>query len=211
MRAMSLSLWVLTGCVVLRGSGHLVTETRTFPSFSAVDTNNGVVVDLVVDPELEGDVALQVSADDNLMGRLITEVEGDTLVVDVDGSLSTKLGLAVEGDVPSLDGVFANNGSVLTVSNLGGERLTASADNGAVVELSGPVERLTVEAGNGAVLSAEELAVGDAEVDVHDGATASICATGVVTGSVRGGAVLDVSCGGNASGVSVSGGGVLND
>jgi hypothetical protein len=202
---------LLAGCATLRGSGTLATEVRTVPSFTAVEARDGVQVDFLVDPQLQGDVTLEVSTDDNLLDRILTDSSGGTLVIDVEGSLSTKLGLMVTGDVPSLDAVSASDGAVLTVSNLGADTLTASAADGAVVNVSGAATQLKVDARNGAVLNADALTAETAVVDVQDGATASICVTGSVTGSVQDGGVLDVSCGGNASAVQTSDGGVVRD
>jgi len=212
MRQMTLALVALmSGCVMVRGSGDLATEERTVSAFSAVEAHDGTEVDLFVDPQLTGDVTLAVSTDDNLLDALITEVRGGTLWVDVEGSVSTRLGMMVRGDVPPLDSVTGRDGAVLQVDNLSGERLNATASDGAVVRLEGAVGRLVVQAFDGADLEADRLTADTAEVDVRDGAVASICVTGKVTGTVSDGATLDVSCGGNASGVRVSDGGSVKD
>ncbi len=73
------------------------------------------------------------------------------------------------------------------------------------------MSRLAVDASDGAVLGAHWLTADAAEVDLLDGAVAEICVAGSVAGKVSDGAVLGVSCGGNAGGVRVSEGGVVKD
>jgi hypothetical protein len=202
---------LVTGCVLVRGSGDLATEQRTVAPFTAVEARDGTEVDLYVDPALEGDVTLEVSTDDNLLSKLITEVRGGTLVVDTEGSLSTRLGLMVTGDVPLLDAVTGRDGAVLSVDHLSGERVDATVSDGAVVRVEGAVGRLVVDASDGGVLEADRLTADTAEVDVRDGAVANVCVTGQVTGTVSDGGVLEVSCGGSTGGVKVSDGGAVRD
>lgn len=207
----TLTLLTLTGCVVIRGDGTLTTETRTVSTFHAVDANNGVEVDLSVDPTLEGDVELQVSTDRNLLDRLLTEVRGGTLTVDVDGNTSTKLGLMVQADVPSLDRLTTNNGAVLTVSGIEAGELVVSANNGSVLVASGVATSGQVEARNGADVDLTDLAMEDVDVDVNDGAVVDVCASGRVSGSVANGGVLTVHCGGSTAGLDVRSGGSVSN
>lgn len=211
-RTMTLGLaMIMAGCTTIRGSGDLASEVRTVPTFSGVEARDGVEVDLVVDAQLVGAVALEVATDDNLLERLTTEVSGDTLRVGTEGSFTTKLGMKVSGDVPSLGSVSGSDGATLTVSNLDGDRLVATARDGAVVTVAGTVSRLIVDGSDGAVLDADRLTAETVEVSLQDGAEATVCVSGEVSGEVRDGALLIVHCGGNAGGVSVSDGGSVQD
>ena len=73
------------------GSGNLVTETRELGSFTRIDVRGGANVELTVDPNLTQSVS--VTYDDNIIGFIVTEVAGDTLVIDTRGSFSTTGGL----------------------------------------------------------------------------------------------------------------------
>ncbi len=68
----------------------------------------------------------------------MTEVQGGTAVVDVEGNVSTWLGLMVSEDMPPLDAVTGRDGAVLRVDTLSGEGLDATASDGAVVWVEGP-------------------------------------------------------------------------
>ncbi len=78
-----LSLFVLlaTGCGLnlntVTGSGHVVTENRTVSNFNAL-TLSGIGEVTITQGETE---ALTVSAEDNLMPYIRTEVSGNTLVI----------------------------------------------------------------------------------------------------------------------------------
>ncbi|WP_374948104.1 head GIN domain-containing protein [Mucilaginibacter sp.] len=64
------------GCI--RGSGKMVTETRTMTDFTRLDVSGGYKVKLVQDSSMK----VIIHADDNLMKRIRTEVEGGKLKID---------------------------------------------------------------------------------------------------------------------------------
>ncbi|MDJ0925333.1 MAG: DUF2807 domain-containing protein, partial [Acidimicrobiia bacterium] len=68
------------------GSGIPVTETREVASFSSIEAGGALNLDVTVDPAALQSV--EVVYDDNIIDRLTTEVRGDTLVVDLEGSIN---------------------------------------------------------------------------------------------------------------------------
>ena len=175
----------------LQGDGERVTETRTVDGFDAVRADNGVQVFLTTDSGAEGDVQLAVTTDSNLQEFLTTKVSGDRLTVTSDrhGGVSPTQGFDVSGTVAAVN--------------------SASADNGALIELLGSADEVTFSARNGAHLDAESFEAGTVNVDADDGARMTVCATSEVTGTVSNGAQLTVSCGGSVR-VETSGGGKVS-
>jgi hypothetical protein len=185
-------LLAAVSCSELEGSGEVVTETRTVSDFTALEANNGVTVTLTIDPQAAGEVDLTVTTDSNLMEYLTTRVSGGRLTVSVDRSdrVMTTTGFEVLGAVRALDELEVNNGAEATII--------------------GTAPSITLDINNGARLRGDDLEVGDAAVDVNNGASAVICATGTVTGEVANGADLSVRCGGDFSAVETSGGGLVS-
>ena len=98
--------------------------------------------------------------------------------------------------------------SAAEVVGLAGD-LTLVGDNGAVAHLTGSGTSFGLDVDNGAVIDAAGFEVEDVEIDADNGAVVTVCATRAATGSVDNGAVLTVTCGGDASGVAMSNGGVV--
>ena len=185
-------LLAAVSCSELEGSGEVTTETRTISDFTALEASNGVTVTLTIDPQTGNDVDLAVTTDSNLMEYLTTRVSGDRLTVSVDRSdrVMSTTGFEVSGTVRALDDIQVNNGAEATII--------------------GTAPSVTLDINNGARLRGEELEVGDATVDLNNGASAVICAAGTVTGEVANGADLSVRCGGDFSTIETSGGGLVS-
>jgi hypothetical protein len=82
------------------------------------------------------------------------------------------------------------------------------ANNGAHANLSGTATTLTVNADNGTLLQLGGLVATNATIDVSNGVTGQIHATGTVSGTASDGVLLSVT-GGAAVNVSTSGGAIV--
>lgn len=198
------------GCATTEGNSQIETETRTVSSFSKVDSNDGVETILTIDPAQSGDVTLEVTAESNLLSSVNTNVSNDLLGVGVNGSVQSNVPITVIGIVNDISEAQAHNGSMLVVEDIDRDTLIVGAVDGAMLTASGEVTSVSVGGSGGASLLCAELVAIDAQVGLSDGATAVVCASGAVTGSVTNGAVLTVQCGGDTSGVTTSDGGTVN-
>lgn len=187
-----LAVIAIAGCggTDREGDGNVVTETRSVASFDSVRVSNGAQVVLSVDPAVTGEVDLAVTTDSNLLAFVTTEVS--------DGQLSVSI--ESDGEVKSTQGVEVTGtaGALLEVTVVDGGKATITASVASV--------KLSANAGQ---IQGEALEAATVEVDVDDGATVTVCATGTVTGDVSNGAELTVLCGGDASGVETSNGGTV--
>lgn len=68
---------VVTACSVTTGSGHVTTEMRQVSGFTRVELSG--TGELTV--EKTGTESLMISAEDNLLPLLTSEVSGDTLIL----------------------------------------------------------------------------------------------------------------------------------
>ncbi len=153
------------------GSGTIVTETRDVGEFTQIEVNSGVDVRLVVDPARDLEVA--VTYDDNLLDKVGTDVEGDTLVVGHTGSIR----------VPG-DGRF--------VAVVVGDIEAIAVGSGANITGNGTVEEYSVDASSGANVDLRELEATRVDVDASSGANVSVSATESVRVDASSGANVDV-------------------
>jgi hypothetical protein len=116
----------------------------------------------------------------------------------------------VLGSVSDISEAQVHNGSRLVVNGVDRETLTIGAVDGANLTATGSVDSLTAGGSGGATLTGSDLTATTAQVGFSDGASATLCVSGEVTGSVTDGASLTVLCGGDTSGVSTSNGGTVN-
>lgn len=123
----------------VRGNGHLSSENRSVGSFSGIRVVGGM--DVLVNPGT--DYTVKVEADENLLRYIVTEREGDALVVKTRNgyNLQSRVGMKVYVTAPALrDVVITGSGSVTS-----GAKLAANDKLGIRISGSGDV-KLDVDA-----------------------------------------------------------------
>jgi hypothetical protein len=183
-------LVTLTACGLSRvvGSGNLVTEAREVGSFTRIDVRGGANVELRVDPNLSQSVS--VTYDDNVIDNIVTRVNGDTLIVDTEGSFSTSGG----------------GRRFVTVTTDRIEVIEASG--GADVNGSGATESYRLQASGGSDVDLVDLQASTVEIEASGGSDVSIFASESITGEASGAA--DVQIFGNPTSVNIEESGVAD-
>ena len=156
----------------VRGSGNLVTETREVGPFTRIDVRGGANVELTVDPNLSQSVS--VTYDDNVIRFIITEVDGNTLVIDTRGSFSTTGGPRRVVKVLTDD-----NDEIVT-------------RDGADVTGSGVTDSYRLLATDGSDVDLRDLQASSVEIDASGGTDVSVFASESITGVASGAADVEV-------------------
>jgi hypothetical protein len=171
------------------GSGDIVSETREVGSFDRIEVSSGISVEITVDPAAPAGVTSIY--DDNLQDKIITEVNGDTLVVEVRGNvIAPGSGRMVKIAMPVFVGLLA--------------------EGGASVYGVGAADQLEIRAQGGATVDFEEMTVQTLDVGLDGGSTATVNPLLAITGSVSGGATLTMTNSPTTRDLDVSGGGQVS-
>ena len=89
--------------------------------------------------------SVRVYGDDNLIGRVTTDVDATTLVIgDKPGSYAANSPMRVEVSVPSLDELTLSGSGTITVIGVAPPRLAVTISGSGVVRASGTTEQLDV-------------------------------------------------------------------
>ena len=153
------------------GSGDIVSEERGVGVFESVQVSGGIDMTLIVDEMSQASVT--VVYDDNLLDRIVTEVEGSTLVIRSRGSHS----------------VLGAGRHVEVTTNVLQE---LSASGGSDVMGSGLLDSLVVDASGGSDIDLSDLVVRAMVLDVTGGSDATVNVTGEVEGAASGGAEVTI-------------------
>jgi len=179
----------LIACNGVHGSGTPKTETRNVPTFTEVDVAAGIEADLRTGPA--GPVS--VTADDNLMANVVTEVANGRLKVGMTGgNVSTSTRVHVVASAPSFTAVRASSGSTVHVAGLAGDALALEASSGATLTATGTSKSLATTASSGATLDASGVVAAAVTASASSGATLKVDATSAITGSTSSGASVHV-------------------
>ena len=171
------------------GSGNIVTETREVEAFDRIEVSSGIAVEITVDPAAPAGVVSIY--DDNLQDKIITEVDDDTLIIEVRGNvIAPGSGRMVKVEMPAVIGLFA--------------------DGGATVDGTGTADHLELRAEGGAAIDFEDMTVQTVDVGLDGGSKATVNPLLEVTGRVTGGATLTLTNSPTYRDLDVSGGGKVS-
>jgi hypothetical protein len=171
------------------GSGNIVTETREVDTFDRIEVSSGIAVEITVDAAAPAGVTSIY--DDNLQDKILTEVDGNTLVIEVRGNvIAPGSGRMVRVAMPVLIGL--------------------AADGGATVHGVGAADEVELRAEGGSTVDFEDMTVQTMIVGLDGGSTVTVNPLHEVTGRVTGGATLTLTNSPASRDLDVSGGGKVS-
>ena len=188
---------LLTACSVaipinigprVTGSGKVITETRTVSGFDGLVVNGAGKIFI----DRTGTESLVVSADDNIMALLITEVRGGKLVIEFRGNalVNNVTDLTFRMTVKNLNSIEVNGAVQLEGKNMDTERMLINVNGAADITLVGKANQLDATLSGAGKLNSENLeckqakvannGAGSAVVRVSDSLDATISGVGSI-------------------------------
>jgi hypothetical protein len=172
----------------IRGSGHIVTEPRTVSGFTSVDL--GGSGQLLIDQS--GAESLTISADDNLLSYLTSDVRGGVLTLGTRAgtNISPTTRIVYKLSAKSLDGISVSGSGAVVATGVAAERLKVSVSGSGTLDVSGTAGKQDIRISGSGDYRAQNLSgksatisisgSGDAVVNVSDKLDAGISGSGEV-------------------------------
>jgi hypothetical protein len=167
------------------GSGLNGKETRKLPPFDKISVHGSVNVAVEVTP---GPATADIDADDNLVPKIRTKVEGDVLTIDVDGSYRTRHPMIVRVHSPALTAASSEGSSDLQISGVNAKSLKLVTSGSGDIKASGKAQAIEYVVNGSGDIEAEELDAsqgvatvngsGNIELHVRDKLTATVNGSG---------------------------------
>jgi hypothetical protein len=125
------------------GSGRVVTESRPVAGFSTISVSAAARV-VIVQSDIE---SLSVTAEDNILPRVRTEVVGGRLVIDLapGTSLSTTRGIVFEVSARTLTAIDATGATRVEVASLEADALSLRVAGASQITGSGTARELRLD------------------------------------------------------------------
>lgn len=165
-----------------KGSGVNVSQTRTVPTFTAVDlagTNEMTVQ--VGQPQ-----HVVVRADDNLLDKVVTEVRAGVLVVSDRGNFTSRSPMSVVVSVPSLRSATLSGTGQLIVADVAAGTFTARLPGTGNLVAAGRANRVEASISGDGSMMLESLLATDATVTVRGAGSVMTHVTGSLRATVSG-------------------------
>jgi hypothetical protein len=170
------------------GSGRVITESRTLPTFRSLDVRGPFEVMVQVEP----DVSVSVTSDDNIVPLISTVVSDQRLTISLrpGNSVTATSGLRVELSTPSLNDVTGHAASRIRVTALAGPRFVAELAEASELIAAGAVDQLVITGRSASSARLGDLRLRAAHVDLAEGSVAELSVTESVTGRAASASVL---------------------
>ena len=147
-----------------RGSGVGSKVVRTIPPFKRLKVGGTIRAEV----EVGSAPSLEILGDDNLLARVLSRLDGETLVVEPDAVLKPTQPLVVRLTTPSLEGVTVAVSSSAIVNGVQGERFQVFSTGGTKLTARGSTRALEVNARSAARLDLSALSSASAKVTAAD-------------------------------------------
>jgi hypothetical protein len=179
----------------VHGSGVAKTETRGVGGFHAIRLDGAADVNVTVGQRTE----VTVTADDNVLPVIETQVQGGTLVIGNRESYESRVGVRVTIVTPTLDAFELNGSGNVTVKGLSGGTFTAKIRGSGNLTADGTVDGLRASIAGSGDLRLVDLKAKKADVSIAGSGNATVSAEDSFSASVSGSG--DVRYKGNPSNV----------
>ena len=191
--AVALSASLLTACGDIsisfgddvskaKGNGKPATETRAVAAFTAIEATGIGRLKLLVG---EAD-SLKISADENILPLIKSEVKDGVLVLSTTGATRSKTDIIFEATAKTIKRL-ENSGTVsINASGFNGGDLSVATSGVGSIALSGRVDSLKVELSGVGSLEADELTADRVTTNLSGVGSAAVRAQKSIHGSVSG-------------------------
>jgi Putative auto-transporter adhesin, head GIN domain len=171
---------ISTGCI--QGSGVLNSEARDLPAFHALDIDGAFSVKI----DCQKKQSLTLSADDNLLPLIVTDVSGGTLRITTRKPICTSLPLTVSITVETLDHIRSGGANDFIVKDVSVPSLDLTISGSGDMEVSGRTENLNITLEGASEIHAGNLKANEVNVSIEGAGSAEVFADTQLNASITG-------------------------
>lgn len=170
----------------ITGSGKLVTEKRVATDFHGVEA--GGAIELTV--TAQQDYSVEVEADDNIIGHVITEVRGGILHIETDVNSINNATIHVTISLPQLDYLDISGAARAMASKIKADKLTLEVSGASKLTAEGTSKQLHGDISGASTLSAENLTAERVEIETSGASRSHVNATESLTADASGASTI---------------------
>ncbi len=182
--ALCIALLLLAACSTTRGSGQLATAQREVSGFTKVELAGQGELTI----EQTGTESLTISAEDNLLPLLTSDVSGDTLVLGTkpNTSIVTTKPITYAVTVKNLDGLAVSGSGTMSAPKLATTELSSKISGSGTITVSGAATDQDLEISGSGQYQADGLTSKTVNARISGSGNASVMATDVLDVQISG-------------------------
>lgn len=180
----------IAGCslIGIQGSGVKKTETRKVGSFTRIRVEGSSDVNVK-----RGPLKVAVTADDNLLQSIVTKIEGDTLVIESRKSISPKVGIVVDINMPKLEGVAVEGSGDIRADDVRAAAFHASIAGSGDVWAAGSADSIDASIAGSGDIDFRKLPCKNAKASISGSGNIDLAVSGSLSASIAGSGAVTYS------------------
>jgi hypothetical protein len=132
------------------------------------------------------DFGLEVEADDNLLGLIRTEVEGDTLKIKSEKSIKTGNPMKIRISAPDISGLELSGASKVNLTNLNNQSLSLDSSGASKIKIEGTTGSFDIQMSGASKLDAENLKAENVNIESSGASNLNVFVTNVLKADLSG-------------------------
>ena len=199
---------VLSGCGFwgVRGNGRMTEEVRDIREFNKIDASGAYTIKVKVGEEPR----LKISAEENLMKYIRTDVRGNTLIIDSRKSISPRKEIRIYVTTPELYSIDCSGANNVYAQDIDADNFRVELSGAGNIDLHGQTDRLRAEISGAGNIDARNLKANEVIISVSGAASADVYAKDYLDASVSGVGSIDYYGNPKKTNTSVSGVGSIS-
>lgn len=180
---------LLTGCGFwgVRGSGKVVDETRSIRDFSSLDASGAYTIKIIVGEN----ASLKISAEENLLKYIRTEVRGNTLVIDSKKNISPRKEIKIYVTTPYLNSIDCSGANTIYAKGINTDQFEVDLSGAGSIDLEGTAKYVNAGISGAGHIDAKNLKAKKIYISVSGAASAKVYASEYLDASVSGVGSID--------------------
>ena len=186
-----LAVVLLAACSITKGSGQVTTETRQVAGFTKVELSG--TGELTI--EKTGTESLTISAEDNILPLLTSEVSGDTLVLGTkpNAEIVPSKPITYSLTVKDLTGLSVSGSGSIRASDLTTDSLSSKISGSGTITASGTVGAQDLDISGSGGYRAEQLTSRSVKARISGSGNASVLVSDTLDVTISGSGTLTYS------------------
>ncbi|MFA3781943.1 head GIN domain-containing protein [Melioribacteraceae bacterium 4301-Me] len=175
---------VITGCGIwgIRGEGNLIEEKRDITSFNKINVAGAFTIDIIIKEK----PSLSISAEENLLRYIKTEVKNGVLYIDTRKNISPIRSIKIYITTPQLNKIISSGANAIFVEGINNENLDIDLSGAGEIKLKGKSQNLKLDLSGVGEVNAQQLNAESVIVRVSGAANAKVYASKYLKASVSG-------------------------
>lgn len=166
----------------VKGSGNTASEKRDLSGFKSVDVGGIFQVEITA----QKDFSVEVSADDNLLEKIKTEVDDGVLKISTDCRVNPSSPMIIRVSAPDIEHLDASGVAKITVNDLKNSSFGLDTSGASKIDLAGETDKLMIKVSGASKIEAENLRSRAVDVDSSGASKITVFATESVRAEASG-------------------------